>query len=509
MKLSAVAAAGSRRRCLWLLVLVCWLHGCVSTPEVAFRDPALRECAGVYQTLSRQVELAGVRDAAFHRLAGFPYLRSSRFLGSFAPQLDTADYRQVEQWLQHLNQLAVEGLLLESLQLPRQSLSQAGLPASAGELDDRLRSCGALLVADLSRRPAPVAAVVARARPADRYQVWKRWLGLYPLSALPFRRGVVNEHRHIQSLEQAHYRSAGASRQQPFNRYAPAPGGPVSEAVTRLRRAARDSLGIPRLSPADRQRLLAAWAPAWQVEARDDNDRIGELFWGADGGIGLNPDRPKVYTFVTFGRYHGEVTVQLNYSVWFSGREPNGRFDLLAGRLDGLIWRVHLLPSGQVLAADSIHNCGCWYQLYPAPAYRAEVANRLYREPMFIGASGHIDFTRPLTLTLQANTHLLLAVENHRRVHESARVLQAMPYNELRALPLPEGGRRSLFAENGLVPASRRAERWLFWPMGVASPGAMRIIGTHATAFIGRRHFDDPDLLNLLLPENNIGSDRQ
>jgi hypothetical protein len=30
--------------------------------------------------------------------------------------------------------------------------------------------------------------------------------------------------------------------------------------------------------------------------------------------------------------------------------------------------------------------------------------------------------------------------------------------------------------------------------MGIANPGAMRQWGTHATAFVGRRHFDDADL---------------
>jgi hypothetical protein len=30
--------------------------------------------------------------------------------------------------------------------------------------------------------------------------------------------------------------------------------------------------------------------------------------------------------------------------------------------------------------------------------------------------------------------------------------------------------------------------------MGIASAGAMRQWGRHATAFVGRRHFDDADL---------------
>jgi hypothetical protein len=71
-------------------------------------------------------------------------------------------------------------------------------------------------------------------------------------------------------------------------------------------------------------------------------------------------------------------------------------------------------------------------------------------------------------------------------------------YNELRQLPLG-AGQQSLFASNGLIPASQRLERWVLWPMGVASAGAMRQWGRHATAFIGRRHFDDPWLLDTLL----------
>jgi len=45
------------------------------------------------------------------------------------------------------------------------------------------------------------------------------------------------------------------------------------------------------------------------------------------------------------------------------------------------------------------------------------------------------------------------------------------------------------------VPGTQRAERFFFWPMGIASAGAMRQWGRHATAFVGRRHFDDAQLL--------------
>ena len=71
--------------------------------------------------------------------------------------------------------------------------------------------------------------------------------------------------------------------------------------------------------------------------------------------------------------------------------------------------------------------------------------------------------------------------------------------NELRALPLPAvagGGTRSIYGLDALVPGSQRPERFLFWPMGVPSAGQMRQRGHHATAFVGRRHFDDPLLID-------------
>jgi hypothetical protein len=66
----------------------------------------------------------------------------------------------------------------------------------------------------------------------------------------------------------------------------------------------------------------------------------------------------------------------------------------------------------------------------------------------------------------------------------------------LRALPTPDGGTRSVFGPDGLVAGSERGERFLYVPMGIASAGAMRQWGHHATAFAARRHFDDADLID-------------
>ena len=77
--------------------------------------------------------------------------------------------------------------------------------------------------------------------------------------------------------------------------------------------------------------------------------------------------------------------------------------------------------------------------------------------------------------------------------------LQPLPYDNLRALPASDGsGHHSLFGRYGLVAGSERPERFLIWPMGIRSPGAMRQSGRQPTAFVGRRHFDDPHLIESL-----------
>ena len=77
-------------------------------------------------------------------------------------------------------------------------------------------------------------------------------------------------------------------------------------------------------------------------------------------------------------------------------------------------------------------------------------------------------------------------------------------YQQLRSLPLPVSGRRSMFGQDGIVPGSERLERFILWPSGVFSPGAMRQWGRHAVALVGKRHFDDPFYLEKIFKEVSI-----
>lgn len=518
-------AGQSRARLRALLAVMAGLlalSGCagpatVQPPALSEQNKPLAACEHFYGRLDAAAQSAGVADARAQRLKGAPYLRTSRFLASFDPaQMQPDGYQR---WLQRLNILANQGLTNEWRRLPdsmQNTLRDAQWPDDTlirdntgaldgtqnlddrGRLEASLAQCGQRLVRHLAHKAPRLSAIEAR----DHYQSWKRWVGLYPAVMLPFRWGVVREHDEI-ARQQARHRQALAdgSLQGEWEFYKAtgmAPGTP-SEALQTLADSPRDALGIPELTSDDRERLLGAFMPALAIEAGPhglaDNDRPVQLRADSEGRIHRDPEVPSLYTHITHGRYRDQVTVQLNYSVWFSERRPETAVDLLAGQYDGVTWRVHLAATGDILGYDKVHQCGCWYQFFPVPGPAPEPELPFTQEPFYIGAP--VPPAQNHTLWLAANTHQLLGV-SIQQPERDPQPLTVRPYEQLRALEDGEGGYHSPFNSQGLIPESRRPERYLFWPMGIASPGASRIHGTHAIAFIGRRHFDDPRLLEEL-----------
>jgi hypothetical protein len=59
-----------------------------------------------------------------------------------------------------------------------------------------------------------------------------------------------------------------------------------------------------------------------------------------------------------------------------------------------------------------------------------------------------------------------------------------------------------MFDQDSIAPGSKRLERFILWPTGVLSPGAMRQWGRHAVAFAGKRHFDDPFFMDRMFVES-------
>ena len=188
--------------------------------------------------------------------------------------------------------------------------------------------------------------------------------------------------------------------------------------------------------------------------------------------------------------------LQLVYTFWFRERPSRSQLDLLAGRLDGLIWRVTLDAAGTPMIYDSIHACGCYHLFFPTDAVAARPRDDGLNEGLFAPQRVHALGPRErIVLRLESGTHYIQRVGVDSR-RDGATPLRFEDERRLASLPLRAGGTRSAYRSDGLMAGSERAERFLFWPMGIESAGQMRQWGRHATAFVGRRHFDDPRLLD-------------
>jgi hypothetical protein len=147
-----------------------------------------------------------------------------------------------------------------------------------------------------------------------------------------------------------------------------------------------------------------------------------------------------------------------------------------------------------------MHGCGCYHLFLPTAELRSRENAPQGIEWAFVPTT--LPALHPgqrLVVALDSASHYVMAAAAE-AAQPGTPIAPDTPYTlrdeeELRKLPLPQGGTRSVYGPDGLVPGSERAERFLFWPMGIASAGAMRQWGHHATAFVGRRHFDDADLI--------------
>ena len=214
----------------------------------------------------------------------------------------------------------------------------------------------------------------------------------------------------------------------------------------------------------------------------------------------IDTEHPVVYRHVSFTRFGGAILTQLNYSVWLPERPRHGRIDLEGGHLDGITWRVTLDRDGRPLLYDAMHNCGCYHLFYPTArvALREAESKSLQEPPLAPQRAPALVVPRGLGVRLAAGTHYVQRVG----VWDSAPT-ETVTYTQedadrLRSLPTSTGGRHSLYGEDGIVPGTQRTERFVLWPMGVPNPGEMRQWGHHAIAFVGRRHFDDADLVDSL-----------
>lgn len=452
------------------------------------RADAVGECARLLQRVDLAVDEGGVRDARAPRVAGFPYLRVDRLTESLAPGASDAAANRA--WRARMLALDREARAVE--------LANAGASLAAGKDAASLDACRARL-AETDRAAAGLRTA---AHVPDDYSTTARGLGLYALTKYAFAAGIERWHeetRELHATPLAKLPRLGASVT-----YRPRP--PALLAAAGLPGAiGLDELGVPKLEAGITEALLAKFAPALEVDTAAADDRLGQLAWGDAGRrVVVDTTRPVAYARVTHTRIAGRLVPQLIYTFWFPARPAQGTFDVLAGRLDGLVWRVTLGADLEPLVYDTIHPCGCYHMFYPTPRVRVRAGPLPGQAPGDEGpfAPQTVDPPRAgerQLLHVAARTHYLRRIANTLDTAGGGAVEYTLrDEDELRVLPWPNEsaprGSRSAYGPDTLIAGSERPERFYFWPMGIASAGQMRQWGHHATAFVGRRHFDDPEL---------------
>lgn len=449
-------------------LLVVLLAGCAQLAAV----PA-DNCAALFADLHSATRARA--DAQYHRLPGFIGLRSDRLLAALGPSAPTPPQRRL--WLQRLAERDAEASRIEIAQLPpaaRQEWSSASRQALLG-------ACRSAQVRRLAGDAQAFAAALEAARVPDDYRDGARLLGLNPLVKPLFRRGIA-------AWQQVAAQARAPAGEAHWLGYRPL----ALEAADAPLLLEEDALGLPQADARQLDALFARHAPWLRVEQAGPSDRIGSPYYGADGSRRFNDQQPRLYQHSSWSQLDGRWYLQLVYQFWFSQRPKPHALDLYGGELDGLLWRVTLDRQGNALLYDSIHPCGCWHSFY-LPAGSALRFHQPKDEETRLVHRLRLDGTQAATLWLSAGEHSLVWVDARRPPYPPL-AYQRDALDRLRQLAHPQG-RRSLYAGDGLVPGSERLERWLLWPSGVRSPGAMRQWGRHATAFIGRAHFDDPHLL--------------
>jgi hypothetical protein len=475
-----------------------------SVPE--FQSADIDECVGWFTKLDEIIDHAGVRDAEAYRIPGFRELRVNRFLASFREQAK-GDPVAFVAWQKRLRELDARARDYELKNLPPRLLATLEVN-SRSDAAARTDRCAAALARRDAASSSRQGMLVERAQVPDDYADWKRTVGLYPAVRVPF--FAFAKKWQNEATEMFERAASGTAEPQNIIRYQPPESTASAQRIASLLANTKtDALGIPQFGDREGDILFAAFAPIFEIETTGDYDRFGPLKWRSGETPEVDISRPTAYRRFAFTRYRGRTLLQLVYMIWFPERPQSSSFDPLSGKLDGIVFRVTLDPTGRPLIYDSIHLCGCYHMFFPTPRARPIPPPDPQIEWAFVPRSlPAIEAPQRVLVRLTSRSHYLTDVRPDMGGHGVT--YTTADDGGLRTLPTADGT-RSAFGPTGIVPGTDRSERLATWPLGIESAGAMREWGRHATALVGRRQFDDADLIERrfeILPSAQIAATR-
>ena len=403
--------------------------------------------AALWQALNRAIVTAGVRDTSNFAVKGFPYLKANRFLIGLKRHL--ASEKAFLEWVDLLQQAdwAVRAKEFENLppSQVRALAAQFHLAPTHQALFKKYQELSRELLAKDRARPSFQEDLLKATVAPTEYSTARRIIGLYPLASV----GVVQGSK-------AAYEEFKAWHRKPFNDFTvsgtmtvftPQPLSPKAKTYDQLRsvfqQAPRDVLGIPQLTQTQLEDFVDFFAPVLYQDIAASYDRFGEVTWH-NGHVQIDGSHPTLYYYVTYNFIQGHPVMQLNYSLWYSGRRgPNAPW-LERGALDGFTSRVTLSADGDPVMVENMNNCGCYHFYVPNKKYIAGVIPSKPGPDALVVAWLPEQYPRdPLNLKVNSGWH---QVQRLRAARPEGKHFsyQLLPYDVLESLP-HQDGRRECF----------------------------------------------------------------
>lgn len=462
------------------------LSACTSMPP---EDPFVgwnkdyRSCRAEYQDIDARVATAGVGDASYYRVPGYPYLRTDRTLASFANEVKTID--EIGGWLRRMREADQEAREFEYINLGMSMQDAANQRA-------RFLNCGRVLAGtEFFDQPAAFAHLLTVVPPKDEYSTTQRVLGLHALAAPGMRERLESRAQALKAAYALPDAPATASAQRVMWRAAA--DADLSLLPIDFSRVLPDELGFPGLTDSQWRALAEFNAPQLWIETTSDSDRLAMPVLGVEGPS-ADPGQPNVQFHVTFARFDSRPLIQLQYLFWFKGQSPQVP-------LDGFVWRVTLDDKGAPLIYESMHLSGRDHRWYPVQALRPRERNGDAKGIPVIAPRPAP--SRNAIVYVRAGSHdIARVVDTLQEVDASEPQRYTIRrYEDLFTLPLPGGGTRSLFGPDGLVGGPYAPDPVGGYASGIPRAGALRQLGHHAITPVGRAHFDEHYLLeSVFLP---------
>ncbi|MCX7060152.1 MAG: hypothetical protein NTZ11_04550 [Gammaproteobacteria bacterium] len=440
-----------------------------------------KDCRAKYAEMDARVDTAGVRDGSYYRVPGFPYFRTDRYVASFKD--DVSDLNAVAGWTRRMREFDQEAREFEY-----RNLGMSEQEIGAWRYD--LLTCGGGLANLELFEDANLAFLRKQVTPGSEYQ-----------AKATLRDAQQKAQQKVLAAHEAEIRArfsrplADAGRDGALKLWSVKPVEDLSLIAKGYGKAIPDELGVPALIDSQWRAFAEAQAPALWIETAGPRDQPGVPVVGKDQAFTVDPAQPRLHYQITFTRHAGQPLTQINYFIWFAGRDGN------SGALDNLIWRVTLDAEARPLVYESVNASGrdhLWFAAQPLLARTA--AGKPTDNPALFPQAEPI--AGPVALRIAAGSHDLLRVVPLATAAASAgsAAYELRRYEDVFTLATPDGKTRSLYDSSGVIRGVRDEQQAQLAANRLTAAGALHVLGRVPVSVAGSAHFDDAERLDQLLP---------